>query len=383
MRILLLVLVVVTIVVVSIAVVTLMSQEVGNDFSVKEVSLLNHPIYSRYKFENQENVIAIGTQPAYLPTGLITEAMKRDILLKKALSELGIRLTFYSFLKGSDINFFLKRGQIDAVVAGGISAIIAAVTFDVTVTNILQQGFTSIVAGEYMLMSQLRGKRIAYAFGSNAHYALLQGLSSVGLNEEDVHLIPMDINRMSDALAERKIDVFSAWEPIPTIALKRYEKAVIIRRNLNSGYLYFSNNFLAKHRQAIFQIVASSIRAVRWMRASEENLLKASAWSEEAAKRLLGKESGLSLKEIAELAKKDFIGMRQPSCIPQRDLEQRGLLYREFDFLKDLGEISATAKWSKIQRSFNRAVIKEIPFNPRKFRLNEYNYTVKGDSGEE
>ena len=71
--------------------------------------LTNHPIYSKYQFNNTENTINIGIQPLWTPTGFITEALKRDDVLLNALSELGKKIQFFSFLKSDDVNFFLTR----------------------------------------------------------------------------------------------------------------------------------------------------------------------------------------------------------------------------------------------------------------------------------
>ncbi len=51
--------------------------------------LSDHPIYSKYKFNNTENIINLGTQPFFSPTGLITEAMKRGTVLHNVLSGSG------------------------------------------------------------------------------------------------------------------------------------------------------------------------------------------------------------------------------------------------------------------------------------------------------
>jgi len=108
-------------------------------------------------------------------------------------------------------------------IGGDMPTLSAAANFGVHVVALAQQGFCSIVAREEMLMKELRAKRIAYAFGSNAHYALLQSLASAGLREEDVRLIPLDVTEMPSALAEGAIDAFSAWEPTPTIALAKQD----------------------------------------------------------------------------------------------------------------------------------------------------------------
>lgn len=342
-----------------------------------EPDLSNHPMYAKYEFSKEKNIINIGAQPLWLPTGLITAAMKRDIVLRSALSEMNREIRFYGFLKGDDVNFFLKRGDLAGGIAGDMPVISAAATFDIMVTNMVQQGFTSIVARHHMLMSELRGKPIGYAVGSNAHYSLLLALSSVGLNEKNVHLISMDVDRMPDALHAREIDAFSAWEPIPAITLLKYDNAVIIHRNLNSGYLCFLKTFSAEYPEEMHRIVAAVIRAFRWMQSDRKNLRQASFWFLQAAKALTDSDIGISAAQIEELSEKDIMGKKQSCYISENDLKQGGLLYQEFEFLKSLAKIPPSTDWEKVHNSFNRDVINQVLANPKKYKLNVYNYITE------
>ncbi len=215
--------------------------------SVSVPDLSDHPIYSKYQFSEEDNVVEIGIQPLWVPTCIVAEAMRRDAVLQEALAQEGLEIRFHPFLKGADVNFFLRRGDLEAGIGGDMPALTAAASFDVLVAGLMQHGFCAVVAGRHMPMEGLRGKRIAYAFGSNAHYALLQALSSAGLEEADVRLIPLEVDQMPDALADGSIDAFSAWEPTPTIALTRFRNQVVIHRSLSSGYLYFSRS-LAESR---------------------------------------------------------------------------------------------------------------------------------------
>ena len=55
---------------------------------------LNVPITPRYQFSQSKSVINIGTQPLYLPVGLITETMSRDKILQNQLAALGMKIRF-------------------------------------------------------------------------------------------------------------------------------------------------------------------------------------------------------------------------------------------------------------------------------------------------
>ena len=89
-------------------------------------NLSEHPIYRTYSFGSSDNVIDIGTQPLWVPTCLISEAMRHDNILRDALSERGLEVRFHAFLKGADINFFLERGDLEVAIGGDMPALVAA-----------------------------------------------------------------------------------------------------------------------------------------------------------------------------------------------------------------------------------------------------------------
>ena len=344
---------------------------------VKAQDLSHHPVYSKYKFNNAENVINLGVQPLYSPTGFITEVMKRDAVLRKNLSASGMEARYYAFLKGGDVNCFLRNGDIDVGIGGDMPAITAAATMDTVIPALIQQGFTSVVANRSMLIRELRGKKIGYAFGSNAHYALLKALSSGRLSEDQVKLISMDVNEMPEALQSGKVTAFSAWEPTPAITLMKYPENVVIHRYLSSGYIYFTKIFSDKYPEVVRQIVAAEIRALRWMQSSRENLLKASEWALQASERLTMQKVELSVEENASLAEDDILGIASAPIIPHNDLRQNGSLFTEFEFLKALNQIPASANWEKVHDSFDLQIMIDVVTHSKEYKLNEFNYDIE------
>lgn len=337
--------------------------------------LSHHPIYSKYDFGEIDNVIDFGIQPLAVRVGVISEAMRRDVILRRFLSDQGLEIRFHSFMKGADINFFLQRGDIEMAMAGDMPTITAAATLEVTVAALCNQAFDSIVARRHMMVEELRGKPIGYAFGSSAHYILLRALSSAGLGEEDVRLIPLDITEMPDALGNGEIDAFSAWDPIVPIALARPDGFVTIHRGLSSAYLYFSRAFAEKHPEPVHQIVASQLRAIAWMQQRDENLLEACRWTLGVGQALSGKEPALLAEQYVMMIKKDVIfGNTSASIIPENHLKQDGLLHREFEFLKALGKIPPSSDWDSVRNSFDRQIISEVLANPGEYSLDEYDY---------
>ncbi len=345
---------------------------------VSTPNLMDHPIYSKYVFGTKDNVIRIGVQPLYLPGSLIMETIKRDTILKKELSKMGLEILFYDFLKGDDVNFFLGRGDIDAGIGGDMPTLTAAANLNVVIPAMIQRGFTSIVANHHMLIEQLKGKRIGYAFGSNAHYSLLKTLASEGLIENDVKLIPMEVTQMPEALDTGEITAFSAWEPTPTIALNNYTNSTIIHQRLSLGFFYFLKTLYQKHPEAVSLILASEIRAILWMQEKRENLFRACEWNIAAGEKAFGVKINLSVDDIAAIAMKDILGQTSNPNITRDNLRINGPLDQELRFLVTIKKAPASASWTQIRKKFQPEILNKIWSNREKFRLDEFKYINNG-----
>lgn len=336
--------------------------------------LLKHPIYSNYKFSEKNSVINIGIQPLWIPTGHIVETMKRDEILHNELSELGLEIKFYPFLKGSDINYFLKRGDIDIGVGGDMPAITLASSFDIVIPSLFQMGFTSIVANRHMLLTELKDKSIGYAFGSNAHFGLLRALAQEGISEKEVNLVPMDVDVMPKRLETGSISAFSAWEPTPAISLKTNKKSVVIHQSQSTGYIYFAKEFVKKHPKAFRYVIASEIRAIRWIQKERQNIHKASQWALLEAEKLSDRKSDLDVNDYIELARKDILGMLSDPIIPDELLSNDGALRNEFEFLKSIDTLPASVKWDRVKACFDTSVLLEVLNRQAIYNLNGFEY---------
>lgn len=339
-----------------------------------------HPIYSQYEFVEDDDVINLGTQPIYFPTGLITEMMMRDGILQDELSKFGKTIRYHHFLKGDDVNYFLKRGDLDVGVGGDMPTVSIAAEHDVRISILMQYGFTSIVAARPMQVSELRRKRIGYAFGSNAHYTLLSALASEGLDESDVILVPMEVSEMPQALASGKIDAFSAWEPTPTIALRGTGDCAIIRKKLSTGYLYFDKSFADNNHEVLRHILASVIRAIRWIRKNEENLLVAFKLNHQREQEFEMHEEILLDAERSELARNDILGLITDPIISDELIKKNGGLHKEFEFLRKLRNKWQALEWEDIQKKFDGQAVVEVLNKSSHYRVDESDYNLAGET---
>ncbi len=344
------------------------------------VAMAGHALYSTYQFGEDSTVIDIGTQPLFAPTGLITEAMKRDAILARALAEEGLEVRFHPFLKGADLNTYLQRGELEACYVGDMPALTAAASSNVYIAALAQLGFCSIVADRPMLVKELRGKRIGYPFGSNAHYVLLQAMAAADITESDVDLVQMEVHQLADALDKGRIDAFTAWEPAVTAALVRCPDMTVMHRSAGSGYLYLSRSFVDEYPKAVRHIVASHARALAWMRHHPENVRQACRWMMLIEQRLTGRPSTLTVDQHVEIAMNDLLGIAPSAAMPQSDLDVGGRLYREFQFLQDLRKIPPTVDWQQARACFDGGILNEVLRCRQDYQLHVYEYVeVKDD----
>ncbi|NTW70464.1 MAG: ABC transporter substrate-binding protein [Chlorobiaceae bacterium] len=313
-----------------------------------------------------------------IPIGVLAEVMKRDNILRDAVKAKGLEIRVHPFLKGADLNFFCQRGQIDVGLSGDMPTIILAAECRIVIVALAKKGFSDVVAKKEMQITELKGKRIGYPPNSNAHYALLVALSSVGLKESDVRMIALDVNQMQEALHNNKIDAFAAWEPVPTLARAKYKDFVVVHRSLNESFMYFSRAMLNRHPDIARHLMASMIRAVLWMKKSENNLLQASKFTLEAGKSFLGWRADLTAEQIADITNRDLLELVHVPAIPEKDFMVDGPLCKEFEFLKTTGNLPESTKWEKIAGSLDRTLISEVVSNATTYRIYEFDYEFGG-----
>jgi NitT/TauT family transport system substrate-binding protein len=332
--------------------------------------------YSKYNFGHNLKSINIGTQPLYLPTGMFTEIMKRDEILKADLSKLSFNVNFFPFYKGSDLNYFLAKDSLQAGIGGDMPTISISAKYNVVVPAMLQHGFSSIVSNNHMLINQLKGKEIGYAFGSNAHYALLNALKSEKIDVSEVTLIPLNVNQMSKQLADKKIDAFAAWEPTPSLALKEDRTFTTIHKQISTGYFYLSQDFSINNVKVTKCLVASLLRAYNWLNEDRQNVVLSARWLKSEIEFFTKESFKLSENEIVKLAKKDILGFAGSQSLANDESIIKNQLFEEFEFLKQLNKIPAEISWERVLNSFNYSFISDIINESEDYQIYEYSYKI-------
>lgn len=325
------------------------------------------------------HIIDLGSQPMATPTHTLIELLRRDGLLLESLRRQGLELNIHPFAKGEDINAFFRTGELEMGVTGDIPTLEAAAEFEVIIPAFAKQNFTSMLCRENLPLENLKGKRIAYAPNSTAHYTLFIALETAGLTEKDITTVLMPVNHMPQALAQGEIDAFTAWEPTPAIAQARYPQFITLFRHINSSFLYISRRWADAHPHAAADIVAAAVRAMNWLKSDRENLLKAARWSIQAYETVQPLHNTLSVDKMAELIEEGLLQLAAAPVIPARLLQIHGPLHMQYLFLQHTGKIRRDCPWKKIAAAFDRDLMTAITQNPLQYKTLQYQYHI-GDT---
>lgn len=315
--------------------------------------------------------IDFGYQPLWTGPASITEVMRKDRALTEELRKLGYEIKWRPFLKGADVNVALQaRGEegLEFGIGGDMPTTTVLANLDVNVLSLIEGGRVWIVSKNFDNLTQLKGKKIGYAFGSNAHYFLLKTLEQNRISEKDVTLVQLDVPSMPQALDNNEIDAFSAWEPTPTLAIKNFPAFKRIQGGRSSGYLYVKREFEAANTEAVKHIIASEIRAINYIKKSQENLDRTSRWAIDAGTALKGSSLGLTVEEYNKIVTD---GLPASIYIEDKYYNDGGILNEEFDLLKTLGKVPESAVWGEAKAKIKRELVNEVLLNPGKYRLEE------------
>lgn len=322
----------------------------------------------------EPTVITFVYFPMAVPVATLGETLKRDRLLERELERLGCRIEFRTMAKGADAIPLLRSRQIDAVMFSDMPAIEAASRGDMLIAGTVKRSYSSVLARSNVVLEQLAGKKVGNVPGSTSHYALLQALASVRLSEREVTLVPMELQKMPEALAQGRIDAFAAWEPTPTMAKKKYPgQFCTIYRQVSLSFFALSGELLSVNRPAADALCAGLIRAVRWLKKGN-NLNTASRWTVQGMTAFSGRTAEVTAADIAAITRSDLLEVPAAPLISAADRGDKSTLLREFDFLKSIGRIPGDASREGFRSSIRPDLLESVLGRRARFRLTTFDY---------
>ncbi len=354
----------------------------GNQTSPREsVSIVStkdgksNPGYEDYQFGRPDDpIVDAGFQPLAFPAGTVPTIMMHDQWLHKQLADRGIKLKFHPFLDGNDANGFLFSGKLEMLWAGDMPTINAAARSAIVVTAQIKNAFTSVVARNLNTMEQLKGHRIGYAHGSTGHQVLLHGLKLYHVDEKEVQLVRVPINRLIGALQKGSIDAFVAWEPAPTMAMGIIKDLTVLYRAMTQSYLYFTKIFADAHPDLVKVLTAANLRAVRWLSQRQENMRQGCRWQAILVDDFVKEPYPVTVSQCVTIVQRDLLDPLPMTLISMDNLKPGGIIEQQVQFLQHVGALKTDNDPSRIPAAFNPAILQEIIRDQVDWKIHEFDY---------
>jgi taurine transport system substrate-binding protein len=283
--------------------------------------------------------------------------VKHNKWLEEALPQYTVKWT--KFDSGADVNTAFIAGELDfgaigsSPVARGLSGPLnipyqVAFVLDVAGDN---EALVARNESGVTTVAGLRGRRIATAFASTAHYSLLAALQQAGLSASDVQLVGLQPQASLAAWDRGDIDAVYTW--LPTLdQLRKTGKTLIASRELATAGKptldlgVVSTAFIDAHPDAVDA----------WRKA-EAKALTLIADDRDAAAGAVGKELNISAADAksqlsqgvflkpADLAAPEWLGT------PEKVGALAGNLVSAAQFLKDQQKIDAVPDLATVEKA--------------------------------
>ena len=223
--------------------------------------------------ERGEVVLRVGDQKG--------SSLKELLAAAGQLNGLGYKVKWSLFTSGPPILEGVNAGSVDFGVVGNTPPVFAAASrARIVIVGATEAGLTGqavVVPKGSALRSpaELKGRKVAVAKGSSAHYHLLTVLTRNGLTFDDIepqYLQPADA---LTALTSGRVDAWATWEPYTAQAeLDNGARILADGRGYTNGYGFqvTSKEALKNDRRAaaLKDFLARYQRAVRWSNANQK-----------------------------------------------------------------------------------------------------------------
>ncbi len=145
--------------------------------------------------------------------------VKQDGSLEKKLASLGYGIEWREFPSGPPIVEALNAGALDVAHSGDAPLIFAQAAgvpfayFGVSAISPESSGIVVPRDSPLKMLAELKGKRIAFAKGSSAHYLVALALEKAGLTFADIKPVYLQPSDARAALGSGAVDAWAVWDP--------------------------------------------------------------------------------------------------------------------------------------------------------------------------
>lgn len=232
----------------------------------------------------------------YQKSSTLTAILKTNGELEKALTPLGVRISWHEFTSGLPLLEAINTGNVDfgadvadtvplfAQAAGAKLAYIAEEAASPSAQAILVAADSPIKA-----LADLKGKKVAVTKGAGSHFLLLAALAKAGLSFKDIspaYLTPADGRT---AFIGGNVDAWVAWDPFLTSAQRQSGARVLSDGSdglASYKRYYLSSAAFADRRSDVLNAIFAKLEETgKWVKSSpkEAATLLSTLWGIDAA----------------------------------------------------------------------------------------------------
>lgn len=204
---------------------------------------------------------------------MISELMIRDKELHQAFDNFGLKLKFYDYSSGLEINNLAESNTLSGGIVGDMPALLAAANLDAKIMSIIEYGLLSIHAQQSVLMNDFKNQTFVTTKHSDAHLMILEALEIFPAKNQKAKIIFDSPFAAGDRLEQGEEVLFSTWEPLSTALLKKYPKQMVVYRSIGTGFFYVTAQFMEEHPTLVQALYMAQYRAQNYMLASKRNIL--------------------------------------------------------------------------------------------------------------
>ena len=228
---------------------------------------------------SSKTVIRIGYQKA----ATILYALKAKGELEKALKASGASVTWTEFPAGPPMLEALNAGSIDFGYTGEAPPIFAQaagiplvyVAYDPWTTK--AEAIVVHKDSPIKSVADLKGKKVAFAKGSNTNYLVIKALEKAGLKYTDIKptfLAPADGRA---AFEGKNVDAWAIWDPYLAAAQKATGARILTDATglaPNRGYYLAAKSFAEKNPAALKTVLAGVSKVSDWAKKNPPEVAK-------------------------------------------------------------------------------------------------------------
>jgi sulfonate transport system substrate-binding protein len=227
----------------------------------------------------KNNIVRIGYQKS--STVLYTLKTKED--LEKAFKNSGLTVTWSEFPSGPPLLEALNAGSIDFGYTGEAPPVFAQaagtplvyVAYDPP--NPKNEAILVLKDSTIKSVAELKGKKVAFAKGSNTNYFLVKALEKAGLNYSDIQPVSLKPADARAAFETKKVAAWIIWDPYLAAVQKSTGAHVIADATglaSNRSYYLAAKSFAEKNPGALKTVLEQVKQTSIWVKENPPEVVK-------------------------------------------------------------------------------------------------------------